>query len=266
MKKCFISLLLLLPLQCLAWGSKGHATVADIAWQFLTPEARQQVDMLLKSYPFESLQQAANWPDHIRKQDEFKHTGNWHYVNLPRDAKYYLASRDCAQGCVVKAFNLMLQQLSNAADIKKRAEALAFVIHFVGDMHQPLHVSYADDKGGNSYPLIFKGETVNLHYYWDTLVLSEDPDDAALASSLIREMPDAQIVDWREDDAQVWIDESRQITAQIYANAPDKVTDIMLQQDRQLAHQRLIKAGVRLAFQLNQTLKLHSIAKAHSSQ
>lgn len=255
MKKLITILLLVLPLQCLAWGYKGHATVADIAWHYLTPEAQQQVTALLKANGFESLTDAANWPDRVRKDDEFKHTGNWHYINLPHGAEHYSSARDCQQGCAVSALNMMLKQLAESSDVKKRAQALAFVVHFVGDIHQPLHVSYADDKGGNTYSLVFEDQPVNLHYYWDTLVLKADPDDTELAAQLISQLTAKQIDTWQQAPVVDWVEESHRITEQVYASAPNKVTTQMLQEDRKIIHQRLQQAGVRLAYQLNQLLK-----------
>ncbi|MBV8502593.1 MAG: S1/P1 nuclease [Paucibacter sp.] len=150
----------------LAWGADGHRLVAKEAESLLTPAARAQVDRLLKLEPGATLESVSTWPDEVRTPA----TAPWHYVNLPRDSGCtYVAPRDCPDGaCVVEAIERQTAILASNAPDAERLMALKYVVHLVGDVHQPLHAGYADDKGGNTYQVQFAGRGTNLHSVWDS--------------------------------------------------------------------------------------------------
>ena len=155
--------LLASPSPALAWGKAGHRVVATLATSLLTPEARSQFADLLG--PNVTLAAISTWADEIRSSRP--NTGPWHYVNLPRDATAYDATRDCARGCVISAIEQSLRLLHDTSkDRAVREEALRWVVHFVADLHQPLHV-LADDRGGNDVLVQFMGRQTNLHRLWD---------------------------------------------------------------------------------------------------
>lgn len=162
-----------MPVRVNAWGPSGHRIVALVATRHLTPEARRAVRNLLGD---ETLADVADWADAIR--EERPETGNWHFANLPRNAASFNRSRDCRDaangdpGCVVTAIEKYRSVLSNARASKAdRAEALKFIVHFIGDMHQPLHVSFKEDKGGNDIKVTFFGKQSNLHKVWDSGII-----------------------------------------------------------------------------------------------
>jgi hypothetical protein len=146
-----------------AWGKTGHRVVATLATNLLTPTAQAQVIELLN--PGTSLAEIATWADEVRSSRP--NTAHWHYVNIPRDASGYNAARDCRRGCVVSAIEHSLRLLQDTSKgHAARQEALRRVVHFVADLHQPLHV-IADDRGGNDVLLHFVGRQTNLHRLWD---------------------------------------------------------------------------------------------------
>ena len=148
-----------------AWGNQGHQVVALIAQAQLTPKARTEVDRLLAQEPGETLASISTWADEHRNQT----TAGWHYVNFPRDACQYVPERDCPDGnCVVGAIQRHLEVLASTGPDDKRLSALKYLVHFVGDVHQPLHAGYLDDKGGNMYQLQAFKRGSNLHAVWDT--------------------------------------------------------------------------------------------------
>src|SRR5262249_39126760 len=124
-----------------AWGPEGHAIVAEIAEARLTDAAKRQIADLLASDDSHAqhLDQIASWPDAIRPARP--ETAPWHFVDIPLDAGIYDASRDCAgDNCVVQAIQKFVGVLRDGNEDKpKRLEALKFIVHFVGDIHQPLH-------------------------------------------------------------------------------------------------------------------------------
>ncbi len=157
----------------LAWGPEGHAIVADIATLHLTPRTLAQVRKLLALEGHRSLDQVASWPDEIRRDQP--ETGPWHYVDIPLAATQYSPRRDCRHGdCVVSRIPHFAKILGNrAATPKQRLRALKFLVHFVGDIHQPLHTEDHHDKGGNEVPVIYFGHRTSLHAIWDSAILEQ---------------------------------------------------------------------------------------------
>lgn len=149
-----------------AWGFEGHQVVATIAERHLTPAARAEVNRLLSLEPGgETLASISTWADEHRSPQ----TGAWHYLNFPRGDCNYVPERDCPDGhCVVSAIDHEAQILGSNAPDQKRLTALKYLVHLVGDVHQPLHAGYRDDRGGNTYQLRAFMLGSNLHAVWDT--------------------------------------------------------------------------------------------------
>ncbi|KXV21791.1 S1/P1 nuclease [Gluconobacter japonicus] len=176
-----VSVILSTP-QAHAWGPYGHAIVADIAQDRLTPEAAKAVQALLALEGHQTLDQVASWPDTIghvpKKKGGLPETLAWHYVDTDVANPAYERDRDCADGnCVVEKLPELEKQLADrSATPQQRLDALKWVVHLVGDLHQPLHAAERDhDKGGNAIRLSYYGETenghMNLHALWDEGVL-----------------------------------------------------------------------------------------------
>jgi hypothetical protein len=165
-----------------AWGMEAHQAIAMAAVGSLTPKARQEVDRLLAIEPGSTLASISTWADTHRSPK----TSRWHYVNLPQGTCKYDAARDCADGaCVVEATAAQMTVLASQADPQARLTALKYVVHLVGDIHQPLHAGHAEDKGGNTYQVQAFGRGTNLHALWDTtLVQLLEPDATQLAALL----------------------------------------------------------------------------------
>lgn len=191
----FLSPLLLLlvlsysPLAA-AWGGQGHRLVARVAETELTPQARAEVAQLLAGEPDPTLAGVASWADDLRRQDPDlgKRSSAWHYVNLAEHDCGYQPPRDCPGGnCVVAALQQQTVLLADRSQpLAVRRQALKFVVHFVGDIHQPMHAGYAKDRGGNDFQLQFDGKGTNLHSLWDSGMIKARglEDDAYLAALL----------------------------------------------------------------------------------
>jgi hypothetical protein len=155
-----------------AWGPRGHAIVAELAARELSPGARAEVGRLLGEDARDGLVRAATWPDAIRRWPGFGNTGPLHYVNFPRGECRYEAARDCPAGrCVVNGIAHFRAVLASDASDAVRADALRWVAHLVADVHQPLHATWGDDRGGNAVQLRFRGEGTNLHALLDSGLL-----------------------------------------------------------------------------------------------
>ncbi|MGE7139587.1 S1/P1 nuclease [Luteibacter sp. NPDC031894] len=247
-----------------AWGDIGHRIVAELAWRQLDPAARAEVNRLLKVDGSDSLPDIASWPDHLRdmpgQEALGKATGPMHYVNFRDDTCHYVPPRDCADGrCVIGGLEKYVAILGDRhAPEAARAQALKFVVHFVGDVHQPLHAGNRDDKGGNDFQVRFDGKGTNLHRVWDSQMLyTRDLKWKAYADRLAAEGPvklPRAIAPFDNAYAQ-WAEESCKIVARrgFYPDA-HRVDDAYVAQNLPVAETRLREAGKRLADLLNKTL------------
>lgn len=159
-----------------AWGKLGHRLVAQIAEAELSPAARAEVDRLLAGEPDPTLAGVATWADELREHDPDlgRRSAKWHYVNIGESNCRYEARRDCPDGdCVIEALKTQTAILADPdAPRAERAQALKFVVHFVGDVHQPMHAGYGHDRGGNTEQISFRGRGTNLHAFWDSGMLN----------------------------------------------------------------------------------------------
>jgi hypothetical protein len=223
--------------QAFGWGDKGHRIVARIAARNLTDQARDVISDLIRGDPFietcverdiptrkfaDRFACLATWADKAREDRPY--TGEWHFVDIPRNTDQYVVGRDCLmsnQGdCVLNAITRFAFILANpqTADHPKaeeqavRAEALKFIIHFIGDMHQPLHAATdtedqeaiasgtATDRGGNLKFVTWLGKAMNdfgdnwqLHAVWDTgIIEASTKDEVAFANSLAGTLSDSE--------------------------------------------------------------------------
>ncbi|ORZ29641.1 S1/P1 nuclease [Catenaria anguillulae PL171] len=169
--------LLLVASTANAWGRTAHQAVATLAYSNLTPAAKSAVDSIISaSSDISSIQHASTWPDEIKGQRP--ETGSQHYINYSADEQpmrgkcantAQLPSTCDNSACVVTAIALYSQALANSNKQQPTAESaeyLAFLVHFVGDLAQPLHAS-GFEKGGNGVNVKFRGKRANLHAAWD---------------------------------------------------------------------------------------------------
>lgn len=273
-RSLLICLLLLAPV-ALAWGPLGHRLVGDLAARQLTPAARAEVARLLAGEPEPTLGGVASWADQLRDTDpdRFKATSRWHYINAKGGGCDFDVARDCKDGdCVVRAVEEQAKILADKAQpLEKRRDALKFIVHFVGDMHQPMHAGNRDDAGGNKFQVSLRTSIqpeeyarknyvngvmgTNLHSVWDYYILAAaDRKPAAYARKLRDQLPP-------KDDVSVgaplaWATEScALIDAKSIYPQQHVMTHAYLDAMRPLAEKRLVTAAVRLAELLNTTLR-----------
>ena len=231
------SLVLLLLFVCgpvLGVGGAAHRLIAELALE-----------------PGASLVSISTWADEVRSPS----TAAWHYVNLPRDSGcHFEAARDCPDGrCVVGAIERQVAVLASSAPAEERLKALKYLVHLVGDIHQPLHVGYADDRGGNQYQVRFGGRGTNLHAVWDVGLVEQWPGGThALRDALMKATTAAG--DARLDPAQ-WVEESCRVMASpgFYPDDHFLPADYV-QRYAPVVRERLAAAGSRLAAVLNHVL------------
>jgi hypothetical protein len=266
---CAAALCVASATQAFAFGPEGHSIIAEIAHRRLTPAASAQVRALLG--PNVSLASIASWADDVR--DERPETANWHFVNIPLREPGFAARRHCRAAsatrgdCIVAALERHLAILRDATVAKReRSEALMFVVHFVGDLHQPLHV-LREDRGGNDFPVRFPADPtrrrvseMSLHQVWDFgLIRSQVWNWGAYVTRLeggwLRRADAAAL---RAGSIVDWVDESHGIAVRhLFAGIEKGATlgDDYIARTAPLLDRQLGAAGVRLAALLNDALR-----------
>jgi hypothetical protein len=250
-----------------AWGWEGHIIVARIAEQHLTDKAKAGITQLLGADRKISDDPVASWADHIRR--DRPETGPWHYVDIPFEATSYDPTRDCQNGqCVVAQIEHFAAVLADTnATTVSRAEALRFVVHFVGDMHQPLHSTERNhDRGGNLVKITFPPESQegNLHGVWDSFLIRQylgGEDVFQYADKLNSRITPQQLKGWSGGLVADWAWESHQAAvAHTYAGIPIQSTPVNLSpqyvaENRDVVETQLIRAGIRLSVLLNKAFQ-----------
>lgn len=244
-----------------AFGPDGHRIVAALAERQLAPATRAEVQRLLGAQASEGLPGLANWADEVRDQQAWRHTSRWHYVNFPRGTCRYDATRDCADGrCIVAALTDQARRLADRRlNDEDRLLALRFVVHFAGDLHQPLHAGYGDDRGGNTFQVFYIGRGSNLHALWDGGILRssrlEWPQHVERLSERSTGTGSADIA-WSRNAPVRWAEESCRLidSAAIYPPRPGKLPDGYVADHYPLVERQLLIAGARLAALLDSAL------------
>lgn len=239
------------------WGREGHEIIARIAEKYLTKEARAQVAQLLEKG--ETMGSVASWGDEIRPQR--RETGTWHYINIPLNAPRGDWKAYCpATGCVIGVIPKMQETLRSAsASRQEKADALKFLIHFVGDMHQPLHTGDNGDRGGNDVQIVYRNRAGNLHSVWDTgLLLSYFDANPGLKNRLLQGPGYWTRRSMRKGTLDGWLWEARDASRDTaYRNLPNErpaqLDAEYAAKAKPVVERQLERAGVRLAKLLNET-------------
>ena len=275
------------PRTALAWGDDGHKVVALIAQSFLDTNALKRVNALLAadtdSLTAHDIASAATWADKFRDSNRNgarQKTSQWHFVDIEitapdLDAACFnhppipsgtVASDGPAIDCVVDKIQEFAAELTNpATDPEEQVVALKFLLHFVGDLHQPLHSSDDNDRGGNNKKVSAAGfRAGNLHHYWDTEFVDQlETDPKSIASDLIGHISRDQVSTWQSGSPSDWAMESFQVAKDdAYGQLPEpsahgsfRLSDEYVTTATEDVALQLSKAGVRLAFVLNNAFR-----------
>lgn len=269
--------LLRAPMAARAWNHTGHMVVAQIAYLRLTPAAKARVDQLGKIAAMprtNTFVTAACWPDDLRSADNYYN--EWHYIDRPFSPDGTALPTEMPQENVQWAIQQCVKTLkSKKTSDKEKARALRFLLHFVGDVHMPLHCTsrytaeqQQGDAGGNGFK-ITAGESKNLHHFWDSALgllgevkrpLNADGEAAilALANGILGDNPPESLPEWKERKVEKWVDEGFALARTVVyegiteGQAPSAE---YVARGRTLARKRLALAGYRLAELLNDVLE-----------
>ena len=260
-----------------AWGDEGHRVVGEIAWRYLTPVAQAAVRDSLTDPGYDSLAEAATWPDTFARRDPaYDPMKPFHYVNVAPNAASYRRERDCQNGCVVTAlaqFVALLESSDPPLSLSERRQCIYWIAHFMGDIHQPLHIAHPDGKGGVLTLLQFfeVPDKRNAHWIWDVGLLerrppaataqagalaTEPPTYRALADELLAGITPQQVATFqRVTSAEAIATEGLLLARRsAFLKTTDHVDAAYEKKSWPIVVQQLQKAGLRLAAVLNRAL------------
>jgi len=244
-----LPLAIALPRPAFPWGAIGHRVVGRVAEHHLSSAAQRGVAAILGD---ESLAQAATWPDEIRSDPAWDKAKPWHFVDLD-DGETYATTAKSPDGDVVEAIGRFTRVLRDPqAPAAEKVVALRFLVHFVGDVHQPLHAGRRADHGGNTIKVSWFNEGTNLHSVWDDKIIEAEKLSFSELADFIDHPPPDEVRAWQSGSAVDWAQESMDVRARVYAFPADgKLSFLYAYQNAPLVKPRLLQAGVRLPGLLN---------------
>ena len=248
-------LIFLFPAQAVvAWGPEGHRIVGEIAQRHLLPEVQRKIEM---DFSIGKLADVSDWADQVK---DARHQHNRHFTNIKESSREYSQQRDCAnKECVTEIIPKYERVLNDtSAPAWERREALKYLVHFVADIHQPLHLGNEGDRGGNDVLLSFYGKQTNLHALWDSGLIFHymKPGLPSYVRAMDQKIREQDISRWKESQPIDWTNESR-LLALDFAYSPMLTGEVPMDyalKSMGIIEVQLCRAGIRLAHLLNRSL------------
>ncbi len=232
------------------WGKTGHRTIGKIATKYLKSKTKRKIAELLDG---QSLAEVANFADNIKSDKRYGKFYTWHYVNMPFDVDYQHSVKnpkgDLVTG-IAKCKTVILDKNSSKAD---KAFYLKLLVHFIGDMHQPLHVGRKEDKGGNMIQIQWFGRGTNLHAVWDAKMIDFYKMSYSEMANNADEMSKEQVKFLQHGSIVDWVNETHQLAIKVYGSAKvgENLRYRYMYDNFGLVRSQLQKGGIRLAKVLN---------------
>ena len=248
----FIAALFCLPLHSFAWGFKGHRIVAQIAAHYLPDSIKLKVQKYLGKTTFE---EAATWMDESRSNDYYSYMRSWHFINMEKGEQY----KPVAERNALTVLHAAIKNLKDKEKLKKNKvkEDLLLIFHLVGDLHQPLHVGYGSDRGGNSKEVsyIFKSYISNLHSVWDTEIIESEKITTDTCIKFANSFSANELSEFKKINELAWMRESRSYLDEVYNYKNDFLDKNYVLNNKSTVTKQLLLSGIRLAAVLEELFK-----------
>jgi len=236
------------------WGPTGHRTIGEIASEHITRKTRKKIEKLLNG---QSLAFISTYADEIKSDKNFRKYSPWHYVNFPFDSDYEHSHKN-PKGDLITGINTCIKILKDKTSSKTdKVFHLKMLVHLIGDLHQPLHVGRAADKGGNTIQVQWFGKGTNLHHVWDIDMITEWKMSYTELAKTRNKLTKVQIKNYQKGKLIDWVLESQALAKKVYASVKPgyklkyRYSYLYLQTVRT----QLQKGGLRLAKVLNDIFK-----------
>lgn len=250
--------ILYLPVQSFAWGMLGHRIVGEIADSYLTSKTRREIKKILGN---ESIAMSSNWPDFVKSDPSYKYLDTWHYIDFhqktSRSEMESLLKTDTTMNAYTRLRFLESELKKKDLPKEKQVMYLKLVIHIMGDIHQPYHVGYHDDRGGNDIKVSWFNKPTNMHTVWDSYLIEYQQLSYTEYVTAINHTTEAERAVWLEGGLTNWLWDSFQVTETLYDDVKpgDKLSYRYNFDHIETLNKQLVKGGVRLAEVLNQIFK-----------
>ena len=241
---------LCLVLKSFGWGQTGHRAVAQVAMNHLDKKAKKE---LFKIMGHESLVEASTWMDNIKSDSKWDFARSWHYVTIPEGETYESSEKE-KDGDAVEAIRRMIDIIKDdvSSKIEKR-NAVAMLVHLIGDIHQPLHVGNGEDKGGNDVKIKWFYEKSNLHRIWDSEMIDSKQMSYSELAKMVDHPHEKDIANIDNTDISIWLQEAMALRPQVYdIGEKDYLSYDYQYKNWGTVKEQIEKAGRRLAAVLNE--------------
>jgi hypothetical protein len=252
MKKALILCLSLLTVQfpAAAWGVTGHRVVGLVAQNHLKKSAKRKIATILHC---NSLAEVSNWMDDIKSDTAYNHTHDWHWVTIPQGQTYEQSEKNPKGDIVMKINEIVTALKAGNLSATQQEENLKFLVHLVGDLHQPLHVGDRDNQGGNQVRVQWFGQNSNLHRVWDSDMIESKNLSYSDLAGFLDEPSREQIKQWQAMSILDWAAVSQSHFPQLYNYPADGKLGYRYSYDHfDTVQTCLMQAGIHLAGLLNE--------------
>lgn len=243
-----------------AWGTTGHRVVAEIAQRNLSKKAKKQLKEIIGD---QQLAYWANWPDFVKSDPAFKFADSWHYVNMPGGLDREEFEATLAESTDANAYKRALVLIEELKDKnltkEEKQQKLYFLIHIIGDLHQPMHVGRPDDLGGNRVKVEWFRKPTNLHALWDSALVDFDKYSYTEYATVIDVHGKKYNKELAKGELNDWVYESYTVAEELYSSVePDNSSSLSYGYHydyKDTVENSLLKGGIRLAQILNEIYK-----------
>ena len=244
-----MSALLLFPNMIYAWGREGHHMVVEIAYQLLSKSSQEKLMSYLGNT---SLDDASTWMDEQRGNNKFRYLTTTHYLNIDKGGSFNPFQKNNIYTEINEVLNdLEKTNTTSPDDIK---QDLMILIHLIGDLHQPLHVGYGNDKGGNEIHVSLFGSSTNLHSAWDGGIINREGITTQKILPLYSKLSASEILQIKTVDLKNWVMDSRKPLDFVYSFQNGNLDEQYAQKATPIIENQILKAGIRLSVLLEKVL------------
>ncbi len=233
------------------WGKTGHRVTGEIAQRYLSRKAKKTVYKLLQG---QTLAEVSNYADDIKSDSRYRSYSPWHYVNFPADKEYREVEPNPA-GDIVQAIQICISVLKDpASSDADKVFHLKLLVHFLGDVHQPMHTGRAEDRGGNDIQIRWFDQGSNLHRLWDSDMIDKYQMSYTELANKLPQLPKKSVRELQSGDIYSWVEETQEITNRIYdsVDVGQELGYAYSYEYWPVVEKQLLVGGIRLAGILNE--------------
>jgi len=238
--------IIIIPQKTYAWGKKGHALVSQVAFKYLDENTKK---IVLQYLDGTTIEDAANWMDNIKSDHSFDYMKPYHYANFEKGENV----EETNGSNIIYQLNQTIKDLQNKKKLSKEQikTKIQIIFHLIGDLHQPLHVGYGNDKGGNTVQIFYNYKGTNLHYLWDSGII-ESKNITLVDCISSNKFSKSELDKIKEINVVSWGNDSRNLLDRIYKINENNPSEEYIDSSAILIQTQIFKAGVRLAAVLKQ--------------